>query len=80
MHGSDRRAWRNAELRWTVGAGAELAFGAWSVKAEYLYYDLGSSTLVSQLQFNGTAFDNYLAPKFETTGNIARVGLSYHFD
>jgi len=42
---------------WTVGAGAEYALdNKWSVKAEYLYYDLGSVTL------NGTQVPTIILP------------------
>jgi opacity protein-like surface antigen len=30
------------QFGWTAGAGLEVGFGAWSVKGEYLYYDLGN--------------------------------------
>jgi len=52
---------------WTVGAGVEYAFnGPWSVKAEYLYVDLG----------RGGAIGGSDA-KFQT--NIVRAGLNYRF-
>jgi opacity protein-like surface antigen len=35
----------DSKIGWTVGRGAEYAFSrAWSVKAEYLYADIGKST------------------------------------
>jgi outer membrane immunogenic protein len=52
---------------WTAGAGVEYAFnGPWSVKAEYLYVDLG----------RGGAIGGSDA-KFQT--NIVRAGLNYRF-
>jgi outer membrane immunogenic protein len=62
---------------WTLGAGAEWAFSnAWSVKAEYLYYDLGSiSHLMADPNYVGTVF-NASEP---LRGNLVRVGLNYRF-
>ena len=83
FNGSDTET----RVGWTVGAGAEYAFGNnWSLKAEYLYLDFGSV--------------NYLAVCPATAGfcatapgqapfawnvharmhdNVARVGLNYKF-
>jgi outer membrane immunogenic protein len=57
---------------WTVGAGVEAAFWRnWSVKAEYLYIDLGKTVL-----FN-------IGPGVPETvsfaANVFRVGLNYKF-
>ncbi|HEY9214722.1 MAG TPA: outer membrane protein [Ancylobacter sp.] len=55
---------------WTIGAGAEYAIDPnWSVKAEYLYLDLGSETYTT---ING-AYDVGL------TSNILRAGVNYRF-
>jgi outer membrane immunogenic protein len=63
---------------WTAGAGVEWAFNQnWSVKAEYLYVDLGS------VSYNGLT-----NPTFGTltglinhnlTENIGRLGINYRF-
>ena len=67
---------------WAVGGGGEYRFASnWSVKLEYLYYDLGSEkyTIFNPLfpftpgparGFDSTA---------DFTGHIARVGLNYKF-
>jgi outer membrane immunogenic protein len=67
---------------WAVGGGGEYRFASnWSVKLEYLYYDLGSEkyTFFNPLfpftpgparGFDATA---------DFTGHIARVGLNYKF-
>jgi outer membrane immunogenic protein len=75
----------NSRVGWTAGGGLEWLFAPnWSVKAEYLYYDLGSVTYgLSLLQnFNtaGTLFTSG-APVSRTSfkGNIVRAGLNYHF-
>jgi outer membrane immunogenic protein len=66
------------KVGWTVGGGAEWALWSnWSVKAEYLYVDLGRS--------NSTGFDTRFAPPlplFASTKDdfhIARVGVNYRF-
>jgi outer membrane immunogenic protein len=57
----------------------------WSVKVEYLYYDLGRATSSSQVAdpLNGFAVPNYFVNNVQTStrfnGNIARVGLNYQF-
>lgn len=72
-------SWR---VGWAVGGGGEYRFSPnWSVKLEYLYYDLGSEkyTFFNPLfpftpgparGFDATA---------DFTGHIARVGLNYKF-
>jgi len=71
---------------WTVGGGLEWQFAPhWSLKGEYLYYDLGS-TRSSQLgftQLNGGATPFFGASVSQSSsqidGNIVRAGLSYKF-
>jgi outer membrane immunogenic protein len=58
---------------WTLGAGLEYAFvNNWSVKAEYLYADLGSFNC--GVACTAAATDNV---SFRT--NILRAGLNYRF-
>ncbi|HEY4142581.1 MAG TPA: outer membrane beta-barrel protein, partial [Pseudolabrys sp.] len=64
---------------WTLGAGFEMMIARdWSLKAEYLYYDLGSVSYTSTMStfLVGT-------PAIQTSarfnGNIARAGVNYHF-
>jgi outer membrane immunogenic protein len=62
------------QFGWTVGAGIEYAVAQnWSLKAEYLYYDLGSKTL---FQNNGNVSRFDVRP----SGNIVRVGFNYLFN
>jgi outer membrane immunogenic protein len=57
---------------WTAGAGVEVGFARrWTVKAEWLYYDLGSDNYT---------VDNGLVVHAKETGNIARIGLNYIFN
>jgi outer membrane immunogenic protein len=61
---------------WTLGAGAEAMLAPnWSVKAEYLYIDLGRSTTAAASFTNPVTF--YAATPYHE--QIARVGLNYHF-
>ncbi|HEY4142580.1 MAG TPA: outer membrane beta-barrel protein [Pseudolabrys sp.] len=64
---------------WTLGAGLEAMIARnWSLKVEYLYYDLGSISYTSNL----TTF-SIGSPAIQTSarfnGNIARAGINYHF-
>jgi len=62
---------------WTVGAGLEYAVARpWSVKLEYLYVDLGTTTLA-------TPADAFFVPASTTVSNksqIVRAGLNYRFN
>jgi outer membrane immunogenic protein len=61
-----------SKLGWTLGAGVERALmGAWSIKAEYLYVDLGS------VNCSPTACgpDSHIKMPL----NIARLGVNYRF-
>lgn len=70
---------------WTAGGGLEwLIAPQWSVKGEYLYYDLGtlSTTLPQLSQLNGAAVPFFGANVSASTvvkGSIARVGVNFHF-
>jgi outer membrane immunogenic protein len=60
---------------WTVGAGIEYAFASsWSVRAEYLYVDLG--TVSNSIALSGS---DVITVNHRYTDNIARVGLNYGF-
>jgi outer membrane immunogenic protein len=62
---------------YTVGGGAEWALNRiWSVKVEYLYFDLGTIQVVGT-QPGVTRFFTTLDQK--VTGNIVRAGLNFHF-
>jgi len=72
---------------WTAGAGVEWMFlPRWSVKAEYLYYDLGTANTANfgpvfytSSAKTGSQFSTagYSAP---FNGNVVRLGLNYHFN
>ena len=73
---------------WTVGGGLEWMFAQrWSVKGEYLYYDLGSVTYalgqsgsVVLPGFGGAGsqwFTNASTASTKFNGSIARIGVNY---
>jgi outer membrane immunogenic protein len=71
------------QIGWTAGGGLEWGFGAWSLKGEYLYYDLGSHTLNAACSSaiggcTGVA-PTLFSTRFRDNGSIARVGLNYRF-
>jgi len=72
---------------WTVGGGLEYALPGnlsnWSVKVEYLYYDLGYSTATTYYQnidLNGNPEFSSLSGRVQHNGNIVRAGLNYKFN
>ena len=67
---------------WTVGGGIEFAIGHhWTVKAEYLYYDLGDVSRTQNQLLNGVPQGPpfFVRYNFETSGNIVRGGLNFKF-
>ncbi len=68
---------------WTAGAGFEwMTFPNWSVKAEYLYYDLGSVTKIMPYYNTLTGFNTpgVAQSTAHFAGSVARFGVSYHFN
>lgn len=73
----------STRVGYSVGAGAEWMFAPnWSVKGEYLYYDLGSSsTPMSPLTFATPALYTSLPTlRASYKGHIVRAGINYHFN
>jgi outer membrane immunogenic protein len=74
-----------ARAGWTVGGGVEYMFAPhWTVKSEYLYYDLGSVTYalppIVQTTAAGTPFFGATgASHVAFTGNVARAGVNFGF-
>jgi outer membrane immunogenic protein len=73
----------NTRAGWTVGGGLEWMFAPrWSVKGEYLFYDLGHVTLNQTLTLAsaGGPSDSFnVQSRVHYNGNIARAGINYHF-
>lgn len=64
---------------WTVGAGAEYKIASnWSIKGEYLYYDLGHASDLSN--FGVPPFPPFQSRfDYAVHGSLARVGFNYQF-
>ena len=73
---------RDTRVGWTAGLGSEYAVGnGWSVKAEYLYVDLGRSSVTST-NLNDTVRlypGNPFTHSADLKSNIVRVGVNYKF-
>ena len=66
------------KVGWTAGAGVEYALGSrWSVKAEYLYYDLGSETAIANASPALPPFQ--IGYEWDTAAHIVSIGLNYRF-
>jgi outer membrane immunogenic protein len=79
---SESAAIRDTRLGWTAGVGTEYAFGGgWSLKAEYLYVDLGraSATSTNLTSFAGGTANpsNVYTHSVDLKSNIVRVGVNY---
>ena len=72
----------NTRVGWTAGAGGEWMFAPkWSLKAEYLYVDLGTASYTNAcVTAVCTAFVS--PPTYQTDlrvhEHIARIGVNYH--
>jgi outer membrane immunogenic protein len=70
------------QLGWTAGGGIEWMFApSWSIKAEYLYYDLGKQSTQNQFVAYSPSgaqwtYGSYSSRQFN--GNVARAGINYH--
>lgn len=69
---------RDTRTGYTVGDGIEHAWmGNWTIKAEYLYYDLGCND-VTVAAIPGVGVGAYNS-SFKNDGHIVRAGLNYKF-
>lgn len=75
--GVDFRSFSHDRTGWVVGGGLETQLaGGWTVKAEYLYVDLGTVTDAFVYAFDPTArYDESSAIR----NHIARLGLNYRW-
>jgi outer membrane immunogenic protein len=63
---------------WTAGAGAEYALtNKWTLKAEYLFVNLGSNSFTENLVLAGTSSIN--ASFSQTQFHVVRGGINYRF-
>lgn len=65
------------KVGWTAGAGIEFAITSkWSVKGEYLYYNLGEESAVA----NAVPWRDFqVSYKWDTAAHTANIGLNYKF-
>lgn len=73
---------RDTRLGWTAGLGGEYAVGnGWSLKAEYLYVDLGRASVTSAnlTSLGVTSPGNPFTHSVDIKSNIVRVGVNYKF-
>jgi len=63
---------------WAAGGGMEYSFGFWSVKAEYLHYDLGHMQYAPTTLTSAFTTIN-VASTANFKGDLVRVGLNYQF-
>lgn len=75
---ADISASQSADFGYVVGAGLEAAVGGnWSIRAEYLYYDLG--TTKTTLTYAYGSETSTLTAKTDHDGGIGRIGLVLKF-
>lgn len=69
------------KVGWTLGAGAEAALTRnWSIKAEYLYVNLGTVNALANVTHAGqVGYSNALGLATELTAHIARLGANFRF-
>lgn len=61
---------------WTVGGGVEYALSRrWSVKAEYLFVDLGSQTYIARTSLDPLGF----TARVDSSEHVVRAGINYRF-
>ncbi|MGH6848604.1 MAG: outer membrane protein [Methylocella sp.] len=77
----------STSVGWTAGGGLEYAlpdnWSNWSVKVEYLYYDLGHTTgtvSYQNIDITGASEFSTLSSHTRHNGNIVRAGLNYKFN
>lgn len=64
------------KLGWTAGAGAEYAITPkWSIKAEYLYVNLGRTNVNYVDAYSGVPF----SASAKNANHVVRLGVNYHF-
>jgi outer membrane immunogenic protein len=84
--GAGAGSFSDTRVGWAAGAGLEWLFAPkWSVKAEYLHYDLGTAkftwsaagTSASTFFANQVYQTNVSSARFD--GDMVRAGVNYHF-
>lgn len=73
---SARTGWQTG---WTAGGGVEWGFGRWSLKVEYLYFDLGTENVYATHIVGGVPVDAGHAWDIDSRGHIVRAGVNFRF-
>jgi outer membrane immunogenic protein len=63
---------------WTAGGGLEYGIGRWSMRVEYLHYDLGNLNYNFSPPVPTTV--GYIASSTKFSGDIICGGINYRFD
>ncbi len=82
--GPNGNAWYGSngttQVGWTLGGGAEYALtNNWTIKAEYLYYNLGTYNYYHDAESCPAGVEPSFNAKVNPEGSIARVGVNYKF-
>jgi outer membrane immunogenic protein len=64
-------------LGWAAGGGLELAHGPWSVKVDYLHYDLGT---LRYSAVDPTLPAGLITASSRFSGDLVRGGINYRFN
>jgi outer membrane immunogenic protein len=70
------------KVGYAVGTGSEVAINKhWSVKAEYLFYDLGDKSVIASpsIPFGSGAPDFKVKYRWETSAHTVNLGFNYRF-
>jgi outer membrane immunogenic protein len=71
---------RSTRVGWVAGLGTQYAVtNDIFVKAEWLYYDLGTSSVSANEVLNGSITPTGFSSSVKTNGNIVRFGFDYRF-
>jgi len=77
--GANESASVTSHIGWTAGAGTEVALTRnWSLKAEYLFLDLGSLSVTGTVT-NPAGLSNGLTTASAVQAHILRAGFNYRF-
>jgi outer membrane immunogenic protein len=73
--------YNHTNFGYSAGAGFEQFLDdRWSIKMEYLYYNLGRSAVYSNLTAGSGGVGNGYLSSFNNQGQIGRVGINYRLD
>jgi opacity protein-like surface antigen len=74
-------AYRDSLVGWSAGGGVEWALDSkWSVKLEYLRYDLGVATATAYGSARSGALHYSATSRTRFDGNLIQAGVNRHFD